>query len=381
MICNAQKRELNNAFHLLFDKDYKEAYECVKRAEVHEKTKTYYKTYKYKFMCIIEMYRQNDTIMLNSFVNPVDTADHALMKSMCYNFHDPEIKNLDYKSKEGLQVLHDNIEIALKASIPEVENLDNIRNDFFYRVPMLAKLYFAYAQEYRFQGLMDSAYSACKRSILLSEFNELYDTTAYALAGDIAFTQNNYTDAIKYFNKIINKDYGSDDSEKSKYFAKLAKSYLESGDTMKYISTARANTFKFKQQAHHETKKLLTFCIKNNYTSLMLESLDLLESIDKTYDGVFELKGELHQSQKQFDKALQYYRKYQALNKDNFDANYMLADCYMDYANHNGEIRDSLNTQALIYLENAKSINPYVSYVIKDIEKLQSEMNAKPNDN
>ncbi len=374
VLLNAQKQELNSAFHHLFGEDHKEAYECVKRAEAHEKTQYYYKTYKMKFSCIIEMYRKNDTAMLNSLVYPIDTAYDALMKSMCYNFHDSEIKSLNFYHEENLSLLHDQISIALNAPIPEVENLDNLRTDFFVRVPMLAKLYLAYAQEYKFRGLVDSAYSACKRCILLSEFDELYDTTAYALAADITFSQHKYNEAITYLNKVIKKDYGSDDAEKSKYFANLAESYLKTGDTVKYLATARSNAFKHKQVAHNENKKLLNFCIQNDYPELMLESLELLESIASDYIGVYELKGELFKSQKEYEKALNNFRQFQDLNKEDFNANYLMADCLMAYANENVSLKDSLNNEALIYLRKAKSINPYVSYVNQDIERIESEL-------
>lgn len=374
ILLNAQKRELNSALHLLSDEYHKEAYECVKRAEAHEKTKTYYKTYMYKFKCIIEMYRKNDTAMLNSLVNPLDTAYDALMKSMCYNFHDPKIKYLDYNSTEGLKTLHDNIGIALKAPIPEVEDISNLIRDYFRRVPYLAGLYFGCAQEYKFHGYMDSAYSACVKSIQISEFNEFIDAQAYAFAADIMFSQHKYNETITYLNQVIKKDYGSDDAEKSKYFANLAESYLKTGDTVKYLATARSNAFKHKQVAHNENKKLLNFCIQNNYPELMLESLELLESIASDYIGIYELKGELFKSQKEYDKALNNFRQYQDLNKEDFNANYLMADCLMDFANENVSLKDSLNSEALIYLRKAKSINPYVSYVNQDIERIESEL-------
>ncbi|MDA3912082.1 MAG: hypothetical protein PF448_12075 [Bacteroidales bacterium] len=376
MICNAQKREINNANIFLKERDYMEAYNSVLKALNHEKTKKYHKTYYYKFNCITYMFAENDTAMLESFVNPADTAYDALMKSLCYNFNDTSIQNINYYSEEGLKKLHDNIYIALNADIPNVEDVFDLKIAYFRQVPVMAKIYFILGMQASEKKDIKQAYSFLSKSIKISEFDELYDTIAYAYAGDFAYELKEFSTSIKYYKKVVRTDFGEDLYEKSKYFAKLADSYLKTGDTIKYMATARANSFKYMQYAHHETKKLLNFCIKNNYTESMVESLDLLESIASEYVGVFELKGELFQSQKEFEKALPYFTKYQELNEDDLDANYMLADCYMDYANQNSELRDSLNAQALRYLENARSINPYVSYIIEDIERLESELNS-----
>lgn len=270
-----------------------------------------------------------------------DKAFDSFKKALLFNFLDPSLQILDIENKDADLMKFYTALMDSKTKFTDMDiSMDIIQNQY----PTLANIFVNKGVD-AYQNTKDyeKALKYFKNSLFVSGLSGKIDTPVVYYAGLSANKAKKYDEAKEYFSLCTKLNYGANDKEKANNYFFLADVYRSKGDTNKYIETLKKGIDKYPKDNNALVVELINHFLSvskvdeaKNYLELAIKN----DSLNPTY--LFAIGTIYDSKDKNFDKAVGYYKKAVDLKPDYFDANYNLGALYFNQA---AEIYNNANNE------------------------------------
>ncbi len=330
---NAQKNKVVSAINYLKYNELEKAKDAIDKACTHEKTINWEKTWWVKG----KVYQAiNDQCMYNEdqkFCDLSPDAPHvtleSFMKAINLNFKDPKWHNLDILNKESDQKVFGRL-------MQDPKNLNNweIAQDiFFTRFPGLANIFVNVGVK-QFESESEEenkkAIESFETSLFFSAMTGKIDTPLFYYSALAAQKAKQHDKAIEYFDNCIKYNYGNDMETKTYTYLALARNYMTTGDTVKFVESLKKGIDMYPEASTNLVTELINYYLRKEMNQ---EALDYLEvAIQRVPDNhtYHFAQGSLLDKMENFEEAKKSYLKALEINNDYFDANYNLGAIYFN---------------------------------------------------
>ncbi|MFO7789843.1 MAG: tetratricopeptide repeat protein [Bacteroidota bacterium] len=327
-----QKRNVTSCWSYLNDGFLDDALESIEKASEHNKTADWYKTWWYYG----QTYQALDNTDKEKYKKLCDDcagkAFDAYIKSIKFNFEDPEIKELDLESEEGATKFVRAVLGNLEDNEPKVEDQRALIDIIQTRFPALANGFVNEGIKLFQDKEYEPALEKFEKSLTISSLAMKADTAVIYYASLAAINSGDWEKTLEYSKTLKELEYGNNPEEKVLVTLNLAKAYKNTGDTAKYIKTLKAGREKYPDNAYDIVIELFNHYIDNQdyekahkYISMAIES-------NPEEASFYVVRGTLNEESDNMNDAIDDYKKAIELDPDNFDANYSLGAYYYNYA-------------------------------------------------
>lgn len=305
----------------------------------------------------------------------------AYKKALLYNFKDPSLQNLDIENKEVdlLNFFKALMDQKTKYIDQEI-TADIILNQF----PTLANIFVNKGIDaYQKRKEYEKAYNYFKNSLFVSQMSGKIDTPVIYYAGLAANKSKKYDEAKELFKTCIKLNYGANNKEKANNYYFLANIYRETNDTTKFIETLKKGIEKYPEDNTVLVVELINHYLSTKQASEAKNYLEIAIKNDPNNPTYHYALGTIYDlNDKNFDKAVECYKKAIELKNDVFDYHYNLGALYF---NQSADLYEKANNEpdnkkyqelkakgdekmklAIPYLEKAHELNP------KDLPTMES---------
>ena len=300
-------------------------------------------------------------------------AFEAYKNALLYNFLDPNLQNLDIENKPEDLVSFYKALMDQKTKYTDQEiTMDIIMNQY----PTLANIFVNKGVD-AYQNLKDyeKALTFFKNSLFVSGMSGKIDTPVIYYAGLAALKAKKYDESIEMFKTCAKLNYGADNKEKANTYYFMADAYRQKGDTAKFIETLKKGIEKYPKDNNLLVVELINHYLATKQANEAKSYLELAIQNDPNNATYHFALGTIYDSNdKNFDKAIDCYKKAIELKSDVFEYYYNLGAVYFNQA---ADIYNQANNEpdnnkykalkakgdekmklALPYLEKAHELNP-----------------------
>lgn len=222
----------------------------------------------------------------------------------------------------------------------------------------------------------------------MSVFNNEIDTAIIYNVAYIASKNKDWDNAIKYYKKSIELNYGAGDT-----YALLAEAYKNKEDKDTYLSTLKTGFEKYPENQSLLGGIINYYLLESNNTEEAFKYLKVARESDPTNPQFYSAEAHLYDKLGKKEEAKQKYLKALELDPAFFEANYNLGVVFFnegveltDVANEikdNAEyekakkVADEKFAESLPYLEKALETNPNETSLISTLKTLYYRLGMK----
>jgi tetratricopeptide (TPR) repeat protein len=369
-----QTREVISCFNYLKEDILDDALTSISKASENQKTKDSYKTWWYFGQTYQAIAKTDNKKYKKLCEEPLDKAFDAYIKSINLNFIDPELKNLDLEKELDVMKFFkalndDDVKLEDQTALYDIitVRLPNLANDFVNQGVEAFK-----TKEY------ETALAKFEKSITISTLSMKVDTQVMYFASLAANNCKDWEKLVIYNEVLKQMNYGAESKDKIAIYQNLAKGYINTGDTVKFVSTLKDGIEKLPEDSYALVIDLFNYYIDLGESAKALEYISLAIKSDDSNAQLFVVRGTLYEEQKEKENAKADYEKAIELDPANFDANYSLGAYYYNYA---ADTLDWANnnippTESQKYADVKKSADKLFAKALPFLEKAH-EVNAK----
>lgn len=350
----AQKGKVSGALNYINSGNLVKAKEAIDAAVIHEKTKSWPKTYYAKGRLAQALFESGDEKLMTLYENPVQLAYESYLKAI------------------------------------ELDEKDAIKKLVLIQMPSLSNDYQNWASiEFEAENFEES-FKAFEDLILIQE-SDLYigqlDTALIYNAGVVAFNAKLYPEAIEYFNRSIDLEYGEQQPFLFKYQAYMDTEDLENAE--KTLITA----FEKYPENTDLMMNLVNFYYLNEMDDEAFAYVLQAKEKDPTNHSLYWVEGNLYMKTSKYEEALTAFGKSIELNPDIFDTQYNMGVCYynqasdmfkaandiMDNKKYNVAIEDARDVfeKAVPFMEKALELQPDDSSTMTSLRELYYRLQGR----
>lgn len=263
--------------------------------------------------------------------NAVAKSFDAYKKALLYNFLDPSLQTLDIENKQVdlLNFFKALMDQKTKYTDEEI-SADIIMNQF----PTLANIFVNKGIDaYQNSKNYEKAFSYFKNSLFVSQMSGKIDTPVIYYAGLAANKAKKYDEAKDMFLTCTKLEYGVDNKEKANNYFFLADVYRQKNDTAKFVETLKKGIDKYPKDNTVLVVELINHYLSTKQVSAAKNYLDIAIQNDPNNPTYHYALGTIYDSNdKNYDKAVECYKKAIELKSDVFDYQYNLGALYFNQA-------------------------------------------------
>ncbi len=327
-----QKRNVTSCWSYLDDGFLDDALESIEKASEHPKTADWYKTWWYYGQTYQALATTDKKKYQNLCDSCADKAFEAYIKSIKLNFEDPEIKELDLESEEGVTKFINAVIGNVRNNDPKVEDQRAIIDIIQVRFPALANGFVNNGIKLFQKKEYDQALEQFEKSLTISSLAMKADTAVIYYASLAAINAESWEKTIDYSKTLKKLDYGNKPEEKALISLNLAKAYKHTGDTAKYISTLEAGREEFPDHSYDIVIELFNHYIDNKDYEKAQKYISLAIEANPEEASFYVVRGTLNEEMDNVDGAISDYEQAIEIDPENFDANYSIGAYYYNYA-------------------------------------------------
>ena len=365
----AQKSAVTSAWSYLKDGFLDDAKKSIDKAEKHEATKDWYKTFYYKGMVYQEIGISDRPKYKSLCTNCLDISYEAYIKAIQLNFVDPEYKNLDLTTELGLMKF---VGVLQKNDERNYENTEALIDMIGNRFPALSNAFINQGVTSFQDSDFETAYENFEKAVMISTLSFQVDTQLYYYASLAAFRAEKFKDAIDYNDMLIQLNFGANEDEKVAVYQSQAIAYRETGDTVKMLEVLEKGIQAFPNANYPLVIETYNYYVNIGENEKAFEYINLAIEKNENDAQFYVIRGTLLEEMKRKEEAKLDYLKAVELQPNNFDANYSLGAFYyntavdtLDWADKNipinkfseldkyKQISDELFKEAFPFLEKA----------------------------
>jgi len=400
-----QKRNVTSAWSYLKDGFLDDAKKSIDKAEIHDDTKDWYKTYYFKGQIYQELGISEKPKYRSLCDDCFDISFNAYMKAIKLNFVSEEHRNIDFESELGLmefaKILNENDERNYEDSEALYDILMN-------RFPALSNAFINQGVTAYQGGDFETAYGNFEKAVQISTLAFKVDTQLYYFASLAAIKAEKFEEAIQLNDVLIQLNYGANDEDRVGIYLNQATAYKFTGDTVKMLETLENGIEKFPENNYALVIETFNYYVNTGENEKAFEYITM--AIDQNPDDAqfYVIKGTLLEELGRKLEAQTEYEKAIELQPENFDANYSLGAFYyntavdtLDWADKNipitefqkldefKQISNGYFEKSLPYLEKAYAQQPknvnvlgtlrtiyYRLQRMEEYEKIKAELDA-----
>jgi len=342
-VASAQKGKVNSALSQLMAGNTEKAWTLIEQAKTHPKAVDWPKTYYVRGRILQQIGESKDDKIKNLVENPLQKAWNDYQKAL----------KLDEKDRI-------NKDVDLQMATLQIDFINKGINMFN-------------AQKYK------EAFGAFQNSLEVGKmpiFNGAVDTSIIYNAALAANNAGMYDEAIKYYKKAKDLDYGG-----ASLYLYMKNAYLAKNDSTDALNILKEGFEKYPDNSNIIVE-LVNYYLTSGESQQAMEYLQLAKKNDPTNASLYFAEGTLHEKMGNPDKAMESYKKAIEVDSTFFNAYYNLgvlffnksvklyekANEIMDndkYAKAKAEADEVLN-KAIPYMEKAHQLNP------KDVSTMET---------
>ena len=218
-----------------------------------------------------------------------------------------------------------------------------------------------------------SQYISTASAPILAEYNITPDTDEYMTDIAAYYSVQAGLQAEDYALAMTNIDLAKqskDPAMSSSIYRLEAQSYLNMGDSVKWIELLKAGVERAPEDQYYYSNLLTYYVGKNNYDELTAFADEMLA---KNPLPIFHyVKGYIHQNMKEYDKAIEEYKIVIEQDPTYASAYHNLGICYSDLAQQVSDASATLNFRSKAFKASQEKMKDYYRLALPMFEKLRT---------
>ncbi len=325
----AQKNRVTSAWSYLKDGFLDDAKESIDKAENHESTKNWYKTFYFKGMIYQNIGVSEKPKYQALCDNCLDVSYDAYLKALRLNFTNEEDKNIDLSSEMGFMSF---IKILRENDERNYEDTQTLMDIIGNRLPALSNAFINEGVELFEKQEFKNAYNKFEKSIEIATLSFKADTQLYYFASLAALKAELFEEAMQLNEVLIEMNYGATPEDKASVYINQASACKMIGDTAKMLETLELGIKNLPNNNYHLVIEMFNYYVNAGQNEKAFEYISMAIEQNPQDPQFYVIRGTLLEELGRKTEAQKEYESAIGLAPENFDANYSLGAFYFNTA-------------------------------------------------